>query len=246
MSDVHSDTSDIGDLSDFDDNPQSVMIDFSNGSPLSSNELKIFHYNIDSILANNKLDQLTDVCRILSVDCLVITESHLDATIPSNLLSIPGMHEPIRHDRPQNGRFGGGCLVYVSQKLTFQHKLDNQLNVFEHLWVDIKVNNKIYSINSLYRPPNNLNQDDFLKASETLLQRLNSHTADTRLIISDLNFGNCFSKRPILQHKSLDSFAPELFQSYGFTQVIDIPTRITQETMSLVDLIFVDNLDSIT
>ena len=67
--------------------------------------------------------------------------------MPTNLLSIPGMHEPIRHDRPQNGRFGGGYLIYVSQKLTFQHKLDSQLNVFEHLWVDIKVNNKINIIN---------------------------------------------------------------------------------------------------
>ena len=189
------------------------MIDFSNGSPLSSNDLKIVHYNIDSILANNKLDQLTDVCQILSVDCLVITESHLDATIPSNLLSIPGMHEPIRHDRPQNGRFGGGCLVYVSQKLTFQHKLDNQLNVFEHLWVDIKVNNKIYSINSLYRPPNSLNQDDFLKASETLLQRLNSHTADTRLIISDLNLVIVFQRDPFYNTSPLTLLHQNYFKA---------------------------------
>ena len=119
MSDVHSDTSDIGDISDFDDIPQSVILDYSNGSPLSDNDFKVVHYNIDSILAEDKLDHLTTVCQILSIDCLVISESHLDNTIPSNLLSIPGMYEPIRHDRPLNGRYGGGCLIYVSQKLTF-------------------------------------------------------------------------------------------------------------------------------
>ena len=86
MSDAHSDPSDIGDLTDFDDNPHSVMVDF---------------------------------CQILSIDCLVITESHLDETIPTNLLVIPGMHEPIRHDRPQNGRLGGGCLQTILTLMTF-------------------------------------------------------------------------------------------------------------------------------
>ena len=37
--------------------------------------------------------------------------------------------------------------------------------------------------------------------------------------------------------------APELFESYGFFQLIDIPTRITQNTTLLVDLIFVQNQD---
>ena len=61
MSDVHSDTSDAGDISDFDDAPQSVMLDFSNGSPLSDNNFKTVHYNIDSILAEDRLDQLSNV-----------------------------------------------------------------------------------------------------------------------------------------------------------------------------------------
>ena len=169
-----------------------------------------------------------------------------DNTIPSNLLSIPGMYKPIRHDRPLNGCYGGGCLIYVSQKLTYQHRFEKQLDIFEHLWVDVKVNEKIYSINSLYRPPYTENQENFLTACDPILQQLNSHPADTRLVISDFNFGNCYSKRPILCHKPLDSTAPELFESHGFTQVIDIPTRITQDTVSLIDLIFIDNLDCVT
>ena len=83
-------------------------------------------------------------------DCLVISESHLDNTVLSSLLSITAMYEPLRHDRPLNGRYGGGCLIYVSQRVTYQHKTDKQLGVLEHLWVDIKVNEKMYSINSLY------------------------------------------------------------------------------------------------
>ena len=45
--------------------------------------------------------------------------------------------------------------------------------------------------------------------------------------------------------KPLDSTAPDLFSSYGFNQLIDIPTRVTENTISLIDLIFSDQLDDI-
>ena len=39
--------------------------------------------------------------------------------------------------------------------------------------------------------------------------------------------------------------APDLFESYGFKQLIDIPTRVTLGSMSLIDLIFTNKLDNI-
>ena len=45
--------------------------------------------------------------------------------------------------------------------------------------------------------------------------------------------------------KPLDSVAPDLFSSYGFKQLIDIPTRVTQISVSLIDLIFVNKPDDI-
>ena len=86
---------------------------------------------------------------ILSVECLVITESHLDKTIPQSLLAIPGFHGPVRQDRPVNGRIGGGCLVYVAEHLAFE-----QVGQFEHIWVDIKANKTIHTVNAWHRPPN--------------------------------------------------------------------------------------------
>ena len=61
--------------------------------------------------------------------------------------------------------------------------------------------------------------------------------------MSDFNFGNCYSKHPVLPHKPLDSTAQELFEGFGLTQLFDIPTRLTQNTSSLVDLVFVQNQD---
>ena len=42
-----------------------------------------------------------------------------------------------------------------------------------------------------------------------------------------------------------DAFAPDLFTSLGFTQIIDIPTRVTEDTVSLIDLFFVNKTDDI-
>ena len=49
----------------------------------------------------------------------------------------------------------------------------------------------------------------------------------------------------ILEPKPLDMTAPDLYQTYGFNQLIDIPTRLTEQTTSLIDLIFTDNEENI-
>ena len=127
-------------MSEPDDFPQSINIDLSNGSPLDKNDFIVVHYNIDSILAEGRIEQLSDICTSMSVDCLVITESKLDNSIPNNLLKINNFHEPLRRDRNRNG---GGCLVYVADHLTFSQIIKSQSNKYEHLWVDINCNSKI-------------------------------------------------------------------------------------------------------
>ena len=86
----------------------------------------------------------------------------------------------------------------------------------------------------------------FLSAAEDILEKLNNYNnAKYKIIASDLNFGNCYSKYPVLDPKPLDNSAPDLFSSYGFNQLIDIPTRITETTVSLIDLIFINNIENV-
>ena len=61
----------------------------------------------------------------------------------------------------------------------------------------------------------------------------------------DLNFGNCYCKIPILNPKPLDASAPDLFSSFGFQQLIDIPTCVTENTVSLISLIYVNKPDDV-
>ena len=77
--------SDSSFLSEPEADPQSINIDISNGSPIDAGDFIVVHFNIDSILAEGRLEQLEVVCqKTRKLDCLLITESKLDETIPIN------------------------------------------------------------------------------------------------------------------------------------------------------------------
>ena len=219
----------------------------SNGSPINTNNFNIVHYNINSITAEGRIEQLSNICNILNLDVLILTESKIDQTIPNYLIRIAGYHEPIRRDRPVNGRNGGGVLIYIAEHLTFQQKNELQSENFEHIWVDIKIRNVKFAINALYRPPNESAECHrlFLDTADNILKDLSNYNANQKIVTSDLNFGNIYCKFPILSPKSLDATAPDLFSSYGFSQLLDIPTRITNDTTSLIDLFFEHNIDNV-
>ena len=101
----------------------------------------------------------------------------------------------------------------------FQHKHDLQSESYEHIWADVWVNKSVFAINAFYRPPNESAADHqmFLEFAENTLSKLgNYRSAKYKIIASDLNFGNCYSKCPILNPKPLDSVAPDVFSSHGF------------------------------
>ena len=90
-------------MSALDNTPQSLQYDYSNGSPIDTDKFSVVQYNINSITADGRIQTLSDVCKTIDVSVLIITESKLDNTIPSNILKIPGYHEPVRNDRPVGG-----------------------------------------------------------------------------------------------------------------------------------------------
>ena len=111
----------------------------------------------------------------------------------------------------------------------------------------MRVQGKVYSINSLYRPPNE-DADahfTFLQEIDIILKSMSKHKSDNFIMASDFNFGNIYCKFPTLSPKPLDNTAPELFATHGLSQLIDIPTRVTQNCTSLIDLIFCRNIDNI-
>ena len=78
FSDLLSECSETSCLSDFENEVNSINFDISNGPPIDINNFKVVHYNINSILAPDRIDQLTDVCHTLNINVLILTESKLD------------------------------------------------------------------------------------------------------------------------------------------------------------------------
>ena len=153
LSDLYSEVSDISYTSDIDNLPNAIQYYISNGCPMDRESFKVVHYNIESITADGFIEALSDVCKTVNISVLILTETHLDNTIPNNILSLSGYHDPIRHDRQKNGRYGGGCMVFISETLSYQHQQSNQSQFYEHIWVDVRTEGKTIAINCLYRPP---------------------------------------------------------------------------------------------
>ena len=122
------------------DSTHSVNVDLVNGWPYNGDDFLIIHYNVNSITSENRLDEITEIVKTTKCSVLVCTESKLDQNIPTNLIPIPGFHEPIRRDR---NRHGGGCLIYVANTFTFKHRTELQSDKYEHISIDVRVSEKM-------------------------------------------------------------------------------------------------------
>ena len=128
------------------------------------------------------------------------------------------------------------CLYF--KQFDFQTAISSSIRIFEHIWVDIRVNDKIYSLNTLYRPPNESNESHalFLSESEKILSSMSAHNADNFILAADLNFGNSsYCTYPVLSPKPLDDKAPVLFSSFGYNRYSNQGHRFNQGRHILSD-----------
>ena len=115
--------------------------------------LSICHWNLNSILAHNLGYIFSNKIDIL---CLSETFLNPDISCDNNNLQLPGFYL-IRADHPSNTKRGGVCihdLNFLPLKLINIHYL-NKCITFE-----IKIGDKICNFVSLYRSPNQ-SEDDF-------------------------------------------------------------------------------------
>lgn len=120
-------------------------------------------------------------------------------------------------------------------------------NGFEHICIDILVEKKRYSINGIYRPPDNdrVNMELFLSAMSAILPKLNARKSYCNIICGDFNFGNIYNFNGGLNLKPLDNEGSNLFLEQGFSQLIDTPTRYCNLSTSLIDLIFMNKTENV-
>ena len=92
-----------------------------NPGPSVSNFLNVLHMNVNSITANNKLDEIYSLCIHNNIDVICLNETKLDDSISNDDIMIPGFNAPFRSDR---NRHGGGVAIYTRDYLRVRLRND--------------------------------------------------------------------------------------------------------------------------
>lgn len=164
---------------------------------------------------------------------VTLTETWLNGKVHNGLIRIPE-YKLYRWDRKSSKR-GGGITAYVHNKLKVDASRYEDLNVSDQdaeiftLAVNQKCS-KVITIITVYRPPQG-NQKRCVEKLREVVQSVNKF--DDIIIMGDLNIDYATKKSA----KELIALERE----FGLKQQINTPTRVTQQTKTVIDHIYTNS-----
>ena len=171
-------------------------------------------------------------------DIFTISETWADLTVSDASLEIPG-YQLFRQDRGQH-KAGGGLCIYAKAnlKITVLEDLSSAYDDgYQQQWLKVQCRSfKSFLICNTYRPP---------QTPTTCFESLSNSLTDALLldldifVLGDLNC-NLLGSSP--EATSLTDFA----STFNLHQLIEKPTRITETTKSLIDVIMTTNVNVVT
>ena len=219
----------------------------------ASNLLKNINFDYFSLLSlncqslNAKFNEIKNLISSSeegggSLDILTLSETWVKDL---NFFNING-YNLFGNARPI-GKGGGGTCIYVKKNITSK-QISNPLfflsNILESTIVEINIRGKLrFILISLYRPNTNneINQSEqiesfFIRLAE-ILEFLDSYKLP---ICFSGDFNLDIFKCNIANHPS--STLLDLFSGVGFLQIVSKATRISNDSFSLIDNIFIRDL----
>ena len=198
------------------------------------NGLSMIHLNIKSLPG-----KLTDFMSFMenldiSFSCIAVTETWLS---PDNAdcYNIPGYNHVFltRSDRQR-----GGVSLFIREDIEYTelNHMATYESYVECIFVQIVINTKKYIVSVVYHPPNTSMKDFTCSLSEKL-ESLKQFSSNVYLL-GDYNVDLLKTD----SHKDSADFLDMLF-SHGFIPLINRPTRITEQTATIIDNIYTNNLN---
>lgn len=194
------------------------------------NNFDILHVNARSL--NKNYDELVSLLSCLkhTFSVIGISETWLKSTSDINLFQIPGYSfvHVCRSDK-----LGGGVGLYVKDGLDskFRSDLSGARPGYESIFVELSGSNRKTVVGCVYRAPNS-DSTSFCENFELQLQSLSRVNKDV-YIMGDYNLN--------LLNYDVDPKVKDfvdLMNSFGLFSLITKPTRISQNTATLIDNIF--------
>jgi len=214
-------------------------------------ELGILSLNIRSIHKN--LDKIIDdITSYAKYDVISLNETNCNISKLANGLDdllIEGFHPPIYQAPIRKSCKGGGLLTYVNKRVCSSSDDIENLSMHqdpslygEFLITKIRscknLNNTVLLVN-VYRSPSS-NSSKFIESFDEILSKLRSHGRKQIVLAGDFNIDLIKHEYDEKSQNLIDTAA-----SYGFTQVISRPTRITDHSATLIDHVYTNKVEKI-
>ena len=199
----------------------------------ANSNIKIAHLNVRSFKSREHFTLVKDSILSNGFDIFTLSETWLDCSVSDSCVHIPG-YSPFRQDRGPH-KAGGGLCVYTRDTLKVLYMEDLSLVVSDgsqQLWLKVQARScKSFLLNTVYRPPS---------TPVTFLDNFTRVFIDSLLCGLDIFiFGdlNCNLLNDNYEAKALLEFC----STFNLTQLINLPTRITESSQSLIDVIMAPN-----
>ena len=191
-----------------------------------NHSLSFVHYNFQSIFSKLEILQ----AELSDFDILAFTETWLCPSIDINELLLHSYNTPERKDRAGDNH--GGVMIYVKDCLHYKRRADLESRNIESIWIELTNNHKRILFGLFYRPPNS--DSSYLSDIEdSIALAVDSPGISDIIITGDFNL-NVLSPQTA---RKIDSVCTQ----FSLYQSICEPTHFTENSSSLIDILFVNN-----
>ena len=192
------------------------------------NKFTIAHINARSL--NKNIEELREIIYKTSFDAIAISETWLTKNTPHDRFELNNF-SVFRNDRKTSR--GGGILWYIRDHyVTKVIKTPCSQSLPEMLWVEVATAGKKIALGCLYKPPK-IPYGVFANLYENLISIYSKY--EHIVLVGDFNCNmldlNAYNTKVLL-----DSF----IEPFSLKQLVEKPTRITNTSSTLIDLILVN------
>ena len=204
---------------------------------------------VRSLRSQSKLDELKDMAETANMDILTLSETWLNANDVDSSLSIPGFQPIVRDDRVD--MHGGGVAVFCRDTINFSVcptlRSPNLPKDCSCVWIKIQLHHFTFLVGTYYRPPGQSAdlRNAFLDALGNSISLAVEANVSGIFILGDFN-DRCQSWNSDHSNSDMGLNLYRLVERNGFSQIIDTPTRVTDMSSSLLDLILTDSSNFVT
>ena len=220
--------------SDRDDHPQ-YMLPCTSDTLLQQNHVR-HTFNIAALNVNHLIPKIDEIRILLSFSdsphIICLSETFLSDSTPDEYISIAD-YTLYRRDR-QN-KAGGGLAIYVHNSVSVTEMQELQSKCIEGIWLRVQLQNMAKVIGFIYRPPSSDTQ--WTEEFTNILEK--TQTLNTEMIImGDFNID-------LTQENHKTRKWKHLMNTFGLTQTVKEPTRVTKNSATLIDHVYTSSLNTV-